>query len=265
MSSENSSGGLLAFFSSTTGKKYLTGATGLALVGFTITHLLGNLSLLSPEGSTFNAYAKMLHDLGPLLYVAELGLLFFVIVHIVIGVGITLKKKKARPQDYEKYKTAGGKSRQSFSSRTMIWTGLVLMFFLVFHLWSFKYGPGIEEGYVTLIDGEPARDLYRLVIERFKSLPYVLGYTLVMLLLGFHLRHGVWSALTSLTLVRPKNSNMIYGIALILGLLLAGGFLLLPIWIYFFGPEPSAIMSAPASLLFFSSVIQKKNTCHHLD
>jgi len=154
MSSEKSTSGLLSFFNSTTGKKYLTGATGLALVGFTITHLLGNLSLLSSEGSTFNAYAKALHDLGPLLYVAELGLLFFLVVHIVIGIGIALKKRKARPVGYKKLKTAGGKSRQSFSSKTMIWTGLVLLFFLIFHLWSFKFGPGIEEGYVTLIDGE---------------------------------------------------------------------------------------------------------------
>jgi len=264
MASEKDSNGLLSFFSSTTGKKYLTGASGLALVGFTIAHLLGNLSLLFPDGATFNAYAKTLHDLGPLLYLAELGLLAFFGIHIAIGIGIYLKKRKARPVGYKSYKTVGGQSRQSFSSKTMIWTGLVLLFFLVFHLWSFKYGPGMEEGYITLIDDEPTRDLYRLVIERFKSLPYVIGYTFVMLLLGFHLRHGVWSALTSLTLVKPGSTNLIYTIALILGILLAGGFLLLPIYIYLFGPEPTEIITTPASMLLLFSGKQQLKPCHHL-
>ncbi len=256
--------GLLSFFSSTTGKKYLTGATGLALVIFSIAHLLGNLSLLLPDASVFNIYAKTLHDLGPVLYMAEFGLLAFFVIHVGIGISIYLTKRKARPIDYDSYKSAGGPSKQSLSSRTMLWTGMVLLIFIVLHLWTFKFGPGMSEGYITTVGGQPARDLHRLVIEIFKQPIYVIAYTFVMVLMAFHLRHGIWSALTSLTLLKPRSSKFIYSTALVIGLLIALGFLLLPIWLYFMGSVPTRLVLVPATLPLLFTSIQKERTCHHL-
>ncbi|MDX1428708.1 MAG: succinate dehydrogenase cytochrome b subunit [Rhodothermales bacterium] len=231
----NSGRKLKMLFSSAVGRKVLTGITGLGLTLFVLGHMLGNLSFFSSDPNAYNSYSHALISLGPLLYAVELGLLAFVVVHIAMGVKIYLGKKAARPVDYAEYKSAGGPSRQSVSSRTMIVTGLVLMVFLVLHILSFKYGPGIDEGYVVTVNGEEIRDLKRLLIEKFQSPLYAFGYPAVMLLLGFHLRHGIWSALQSLGAMTPRLTPLIYTAGGILAALIAVGFLVLPLWIFFGG------------------------------
>lgn len=225
----------MAFYKSPIGRKVITGVTGLALTLFTIIHLVGNLSLLSSNKDTFNLYAETLASLGILLYIAEIGLVTFFLVHAVIGISIFLKKKAARPIDYSVYQSAGNASRQSLSSRSMIVTGTILLAFLVFHIISFKYGPGVSDGYVSIVDGNEIRDLRRLVYEKFQLPLYAFGYPAVMILLGIHLRHGIWSGLTSLALVKPKFSSVVYTIGAVIGGLIAIGFIILPLAIYFGG------------------------------
>lgn len=216
------------------GRKVLTGITGLALTLFVIGHLLGNLTYFA-GGDAYNLYTHKLMALGPLLYLIEIVLLTFFLVHVYLGINIYLKKRAARPQDYEKYESAGGPSKQSISSRSMIYTGIVLLAFVIVHLLSFKFGPGVSEGYVVNVDGEQMRDLRRLLDEKFSHATYAFGYPLVMILLGFHLRHGIWSALQSLGANNPRLSPIIYTVAGILAVLLALGFLVIPLAIYFGG------------------------------
>ena len=231
----NRSGGRSGFFRSPVGRKVLTGVTGIGLTLFTIMHLAGNLSLLSSDTDAFNRYTEKLASFGPLLYVVELGLLAFFLFHAVVGISIFLKKKAARPVDYAVYNSAGGASHQSLASRSMIITGSIILAFLVFHIISFKYGPGIKDGYVTMVDGHEVRDLRRLVYEKFSMPLYAFGYPLVMILLGIHLRHGIWSALTSLAAVKPRLSPLVYTIGGVIGGLIALGFVILPLAIYFGG------------------------------
>jgi succinate dehydrogenase / fumarate reductase cytochrome b subunit len=226
---------LKSFPSSPIGRKILTGITGLGLTVFVLVHMFGNLTFFSPDEQAYNAYAHKLISLGPLLWAIEIGLLAFFVVHIVLGVKIYVGKKAARPVDYAEYKSVGGPSKQSAASRTMIVTGVILGLFLVFHLLSFKYGPSIDDGYVTMLHGEEARDLRRLMVEKFQQPLYAFGYPLVMLLLGFHLRHGVWSALQSLGAMKPSWSPFFYSLAAVIGALIAVGFLVLPLWVYFGG------------------------------
>lgn len=219
----------------TVGKKVLTGLTGIAWILFTIAHLLGNFTLfLNDGGLAFNAYAKFLKSTGILLYIAEAGLVVTLLLHAAIGINIWLGKRRARPIGYTKYVSAGGPSAQNLSSRTMIFSGSVLLLFIVGHIATIKFGPGIAEGYVTLIDGEPARDLHRLVIETFKQPFYVIAYTSVMIVLGLHMRHGFWSAFQSLGALKASARKTMQYVAKIVGILLAGGFLIIPIYIYFF-------------------------------
>lgn len=224
--------GFRHFFASPIGKKVSTGITGLGLTFFVLVHMSGNLSYFSGDDA-YNAYAHFLLNMGPLLYVIELGLLAFFVFHIILGINIYLGKRKARGSNYKKYKSAGGASRQSLSSRSMVFTGIVLGVFLVIHLLSFKYGTYYESA--QTIDGEPVRDLARLVTEKFQSPLYAFGYTAVMILLGLHLRHGVWSAFQSLGTTNPRLTPVIYALGAALGALIAVGFLILPLWIYFTG------------------------------
>jgi succinate dehydrogenase / fumarate reductase cytochrome b subunit len=219
----------------TVGKKVLTGFTGIAWILFIIAHLLGNLQLYKQDqGAAFNAYTKFLESQGTLLYIAEAGLVLTLLLHAAIGISIWLGKRRARPVDYVKYASAGEPSAQNLSSRTMIFTGSLLLVFIVFHVWTFKFGPGISEGYVTMVNEEPARDLYRLVVETFKNPLYVVGYSVVMLLLGLHLRHGFWSAFQSLGAIRPSARHTFRVVGSIIAILLSIGFLSIPIYIYLF-------------------------------
>ncbi len=214
------------------GRKILTGITGVLLVLFIIAHLAANLQLLVADPHPFNNYSATLHSFGVLLDIVEILLALVILLHAWIGVVIYLRKRKARSHGYAVSASKGGPSKQTLSSRTMIWTGLVLLVFIVIHVVQFRFGPGIKEGFVYSLDGRNVPDLYRLVVDTFQNIWWVIFYVAVMVLIGFHLRHGIWSALQSLGAMKPKYTPVIYGLALVLGILIAVGFLILPIWIY---------------------------------
>lgn len=214
------------------GKKVLTGVTGLLWVLFVLLHMAGNLGYFA-AGEAYNRYSDMLVGTGPLLIVVEVLLLVAIVIHAVIGIHIYVGKRRARRRSYAEYRSVGRPSLQSPSSRTMILTGIVLLVFLVIHLNTFKFGPGIDEGYVVTVGGEQIRDLKRLVTEKFQSPFYAFGYTGVMILLGFHLRHGVWSAFQSLGAMNKRLTPLVYGIGTLLAIGIALGFIVLPLYIYF--------------------------------
>ncbi len=214
------------------GKKFVMALTGLALTFFVITHLAGNLQLFLPHGEAFNRYAEGLASLGPILYVAEVGLLAFIIFHAVSGILLKLDHASARgPVGYSRFKSKGKPSRHSTSTRSMIITGVVLLIFIILHIAQFKFGPGVAEGYVATVDGKEVRDLHRLVVETFRQPIWAVGYMGVMVLLGLHLRHGFWSAFQSLGMMNPRLSGVISLVGVVLALLLAVGFLGIPLWI----------------------------------
>ncbi len=206
--------------------------TGLSLIIFVITHLSGNITLYFPDGTPFNKYADFLASLGWLLYAAEIGLVATFLLHIATAIQLKMSNSKARPVGYKVYQSKGGPSKANLSSRFMIVSGIALLGFLVLHIWQFKYGPGIEQGYVVDIDGKQVRDLHRLVIETFQNPLYVAIYVISMVLLGFHLRHGFWSAFQSLGMRNPALHSALYKLAFVLAVLISLGFLGIPVWIY---------------------------------
>ncbi len=228
---------LLKAATSQVGRKILTGLTGLFLVFFVIFHLGGNLAIFG-EPDAMNRYSLMLHNFGPLLWIARVGLLLTFVVHAWIGLSIWWNKRKARPQKYAVYSSKGGPSKQSLSSRSMAFTGVVLIIFVIFHINTFALG---EMGTV-MIDGQQAHDIKSLVIETFQNPFYAFGYAFVMLLLGTHLGHGIWSAFTSLSIHNRKLSAMIYSLGVIFAVILAVGFLFIPIYVYFGGGCEAALI-----------------------
>ena len=219
---------LFAALNSPVGRKILTGVTGIGLVLFVIAHMAGNLSYLF-GAEAYNLYAHKLMSLGGLFYAIEILLALCFLLHAYLGIVITIRNRQARPDGYKQFKSAGGASRLSWSSRSMIVTGVIILIFLVLHLNSFKFGTY----YSVEINGEQMRDLYRLMSEKFQDPIYAFGYPAVMILLGLHLRHGVWSAFQSLTLSNPKLSAILYPLGLILGTGVAVGFIVVPLYIYF--------------------------------
>lgn len=212
-------------FSSSVGTKLLIGITGLLLVAYLILHLVGNLGVLAGR-ETFNHYAHTLIS-NPLVVPAEIALLLVFLVHIYKTVVMWTRNRAARPIAYEKKAWAGYTSRKSVSSTTMIWTGLVTLGFVVVHLAQMKFGAWYQIG------DPPIRDLYRTELEVFASPIWVAVYVACMILVGFHLRHGISSALQSLGADHPVYTKRLVLFGTILAILIGGGFAIIPIWVYF--------------------------------
>lgn len=221
---------------SSVGTKLINGLTGLLLCGFIVGHLAGNLLLLVGR-EAFNEYAHTLHSLlhGAFVPVAEVVLLLLFLAHAIAGIRVALVRRRARRDRYTVVGNAGGPSQKTLASRSMIVTGVVLLGFVVVHVAMFRFGIGAPRTYPeVVIDGHAARDLYSLVVDWFNVAPVTAGYVLVMLLLGTHLRHGFWSAFQSLGLNHPKYMPLIYGVGIAFAVLMAVGFLAIPLYIYLF-------------------------------
>jgi succinate dehydrogenase / fumarate reductase cytochrome b subunit len=112
----------------------------------------------------------------------------------------------------------------------MIYTGVIVIIFVIFHVKNFKYGDIPQ----TVIDGVVMKDFYSVVITAFKDTWTVIWYISVMVFLGFHLRHAFWSAFQSLGAMNPRLTPIVYSIGVLLAIILAAGFLFIPTWVYFF-------------------------------
>jgi succinate dehydrogenase / fumarate reductase cytochrome b subunit len=221
---------LSAIATSTVGRKILNGLTGVLLCLYILAHMVANtLIILNPMG--FNLYAHFLMSLGGLLIVIEILLLAVFVLHAITAINVWWSKQKARPDKYHKVRGAGGPSRKTFSSITMIYGGVLMIVFLVWHVATMKYGHHTP----ILHDGAEMHNLYHTVVEQFAQAWVVILYEIVMITVGFHLWHGFWSAFQSLGVNHPKYTPFINAVGYIFAIVIAVGFLAVPPYIYFTG------------------------------
>ena len=214
---------------STVATKLLLGVTGLSLVGFLCVHLAGNL-LLYVGPVKFNAYSHALIS-NPFVIPMELGLLALFVTHVLQAVTNWWSDRGARPVAYQVKRGAGGRSRKSVASTTMIWSGSIVFVFVAVHVATMKYGAW----YPAIIHGEDGRDLFRLVTEVFHSPAWAAFYAACMAVVGFHLWHGVSSAFESLGLNGPRFTPRAAAAGRVLAVLLGAGFFFIPLYLFFIG------------------------------
>jgi len=207
-----------SFFRSTIGRKVVMAITGVILVGFVIGHMLGNL-LVYVGPSALDGYAAFLRDIlhGGGLWIARAVLLLAAALHIWAAVSITLDDRAARPVGYRKWEAR----ESTYASRSMRWTGVFLLLFLVYHLLDFTIGtvnPGFEEGHV-----------YRNLVASFRIVPVSIFYMVAMVLLFFHLRHGVWSMLRTLGLSHPRYDRLAHRFATAVAVVVVAGNISFPL------------------------------------
>ena len=215
-----------SYFGSLITTKLIVGVTGILLFAYLIVHIAGNLMVFLGRDK-FNTYA---HALGsnPLVIPVEIGLVAVFLIHLFKAIRMTVLNQQARPAKYAKKEWAGGASKKSIASSSMILTGLALIVFVPIHVWTFKYGP-----YYDL--GNGVRDLYRLEAETFSS-PLAVGlYILMMVLVGLHLWHGVGSSFQSLGLSGPRFSPFIQKVGKVSAIVIAGGFIVITLWVFLAG------------------------------
>ena len=210
---------LVATLRSSIGKKLMMALTGLAFIGFLVVHLAGNLTIYGGS-QAFNAYAEKLHSLGGLLTISEFGLLALALIHVITGLTLFWQNLSARPERYHTDKPAGGRT---LSSKTMPYTGILILAFVIFHLINFSF---IDKG---------DRTIYTIVSTAFQSPVYVILYIVAMILVALHVRHGFWSAFQTLGANHPKYMPAISVLSILLGIAFGVGFGMLPLYITFAG------------------------------
>lgn len=207
--------GWKAKVSTSVGKKLLMAVTGLCFCGFLTGHLLGNFTIYG-GGELFNNYAEHLQALGIFLRVVEAGLICFALVHIGTGLLLYFQNWMARPVRYCVDKKADGRT---LGSATMPYTGLLLLCFVLFHLFHF-----------TFVD-KTDTSIYEIVSAAFQSPVYIALYIVAVVIAGVHVSHGFWSAFQSMGLNHPKYTPLIKGVGLLLAIVVAIGFGSLPVYV----------------------------------
>ena len=229
---------LSRFYHSSIGKKILVALTGAALLIFVLGHMIGNLLVfVGPEA--INEYGHMLQTAlhGGGVWIARLGLLAAVGIHVVATIQLTRQNRAARIDAYGKVTP----QVSSKSSRTMIWSGLTILAFIVYHLLHFTMRVGNQYNNPSLYNyghdqhGHPVHNVYKMVIDGFSWAPAAIFYVIAMLLLSSHLSHGFSSLFQTLGLSTHRTEPLFKKLGHAFALLILVGNCSIPIAILVFG------------------------------
>jgi len=212
------------YLGTTLGRKYIVGLTGVFWALFVLAHMLGNL-LVFISAEAYNKYSHALIS-NPFIYLIEIILLLLIVLHIIFALSLKVRNLRTNPTQYAV--TPVKAKSTSISSRSMAYTGLGLLGFLIWHIATFKYGPIYNVTY----DGVQMRDVYTLVEEAFQYPMYFVLYALSMILIGVHLFHGVQASFQTFGLLHPRYNTFIQYFSRSYAIVVALGFIALPV--YFF-------------------------------
>ncbi len=206
----------VTYVRSSIGAKHIMAVTGLLLALFAVQHMVGHFVMFGGRDA-YNDYAHFLQHLahGGLKWVARAGLLGILALHIGAGIRVSSMNRAARPVAYAVFRTA----RTKPWARTMVWSGLLILAFIVYHILHFTAGQ-IQPEYFHQLDPQGRYDAYVMFVRGFQN-PAILGSYLVgMTLLLPHLAHGLSSLFQSLGLQHPKYDGLIHkggtGLAVVL-------------------------------------------------
>jgi succinate dehydrogenase / fumarate reductase cytochrome b subunit len=204
------------FYSNTVGKKVVMAVTGIILFGFLLGHMAGNLQFfLGPE--VLNGYAESLRHVPALLWSVRIGLLIAAILHIASSISLARIKNQARPVGYVRKQSVGS----TYASRTMYWSGPIVLAFLIYHLLHLTFG--------TVHPNFHHLRAYENLVVGFSN-PIVAGaYIISILLLGMHLYHGLWSMFQTLGAAHPAYTPKLKAFAKVFTVLIVLGFISVPI------------------------------------
>jgi succinate dehydrogenase / fumarate reductase cytochrome b subunit len=210
---------MVSFWQSTNGNKVVMALSGIMMFLFVVGHLLGNLLVFAGR-ARINAYAQFLHFDDSLLWIVRSILIISVILHIVVTIQLALRNKEARPIGYLRKEAINS----SYASRTMYWSGPIVLAFIIFHLLQFT------AGYIHPETRFIPNDVYHNLVTSFRVWWVSAWYVFAICLLGLHLRHGLWSMLQSIGLAHSLHrERALKRVALVISILIVGGYISIPI------------------------------------
>jgi succinate dehydrogenase / fumarate reductase cytochrome b subunit len=206
------------FWQSTNGKKVVMAVTGCIMFLFLIGHLLGNL-LVYAGRERFNQYAQFLRFDDTLLWIVRAILIVSVVLHIIATVQLALRNRAARPIGYSRKEAINS----SYASRTMYWSGPIVLVFIIFHLLEFTAGTIHPQSQFI------AGDVYHNVVAGFTVWWVSAWYIFALVLLGLHLRHGLWSMFQSVGYNHPRHTPLLKKAAYLIAVVVILGYISIPI------------------------------------
>jgi succinate dehydrogenase / fumarate reductase cytochrome b subunit len=205
-----------ALWESAIGRKALMAASGLVLFGWLVGHLLGNLLAFEGE-ERLDGYAEFLRSVPALLWTARLVLLAAALVHVVAALQLWVERRRARPVAYAQWRATGS----SLASRTMLWSGALVLGFAVYHLLDLTFGPANPDFREGEVFHNLVASLGRAAAAGF--------YVVAVAGLGVHLWHGLWSMFQSLGLASRGAMTGMKRSAAVLAVVTALGFAAVPL------------------------------------
>lgn len=206
-----------SFYGSSVGKKILMAVTGIILFGFVFVHMAGNLQFFI-GAEELDRYSRFLHSVPEILWLVRLAVIFSFAVHIVAAIQVWWQSRKARPIKYRVRRHIA----TNVASRTMIWTGPLVLLFVVYHLLHLTYGTLFPE---LFQDGQ----VYHNIIVTFRLWPVALVYIIANLALGVHLYHGLWSLTQTLGWTHPRFEKCRRVVGAVLGIGVAAANISIPV------------------------------------
>lgn len=207
------------------GKKQVVALTGLLLIIFVVSHLIGNL-LIFAGPKVFNGYAATLKEMRPLILLVELALLAVFLIHVLVTVLLVLENR--RSAGFTRYAVANHRGNLSWATQTRTYTGLFLFAFILWHLFDFTFSN--HSGPRSIIDHQ-SLGLYGLVYNSFLNPIHSLLYIIAMGCLGFHLAHGVQSFMQTFGFNHPRYTPMVLRFSRFFALVIAIGFSSIPVYV----------------------------------
>ncbi|WP_307796354.1 succinate dehydrogenase cytochrome b subunit [Amycolatopsis sp. 195334CR] len=214
---------LLDFWRSTIGKKVVMAVTGLLMVAFLLAHMVGNLKIFFGPAE-FDAYSAWLRTIGgPVLHhewylwIQRTGLLIALVLHITAAAQLSRRDRKARPVRY----VHSRRPRATFATRTMRWGGVIIAFYVVWHVLDLTVG-AVHPGFVP-------HHPYQNVVTNFQVWWINLIYFVPVILVGLHINHGFFSAAQTLGVHHPARRRALKITGSALAFVITAGFLLVPI------------------------------------
>ena len=211
---------LFDFLRSSIGRKVIMAVSGVVLFGFVVGHMLGNLQVYLGR-ETLNHYGVALRELGHggALWIARLGLLAAVGAHIWSAASLTVDNRAARPVGYREKQNL----ESTYASRTMRWSGVLLLLFVVYHLLHFTFG--VHAVHPQFVHGE----VFHNFVTGFQNPVASAVYIAAMLVLGLHLYHGAWSFMQTLGLSHPKYDHLRHAFATLITVVVVAGNISFPV------------------------------------
>ena len=214
------------FWSSTISRKILMAITGQLMVLFVIAHLVGNTTILGWIHGGLNVYAEHLHSM-PLPFIAgfRIVMLIFVCIHIWFGIQLSLENNGGRPRQY----AVAASRKTTFASRNMIWTGVLILAFIIYHLLQFTFRVTPD---VAAFAGQVPGNVFGMVVTSFKSVFIALIYAAAMIILFLHLSHGIQSFFQTMGWNNDRVQPRIAKGGTLVALILFLGFVVIPLTIF---------------------------------